>query len=133
MEMTKQVLKEACKKDKLYSTFYLNDRLYLHYKGFRSISCLEEFTGLKVLWLEGNAIAKIEGLETQEEMATLYLHENIIDKIEGLDKMVRHPLTFSLPLSAPSFGSSNLSLFLLPTAQARHAESQQESQGDHRT
>ena len=32
MELTKKELKEACRRDKLYTTPYLNDRLYLHYK-----------------------------------------------------------------------------------------------------
>ena len=37
-----------------YSTPELNDALYLHYKGRDRIENLEEFTGLKVLYLEGN-------------------------------------------------------------------------------
>jgi hypothetical protein len=32
MEMTRAALKEACRRDKLYTTPYLNDKLYLHYK-----------------------------------------------------------------------------------------------------
>ena len=32
MEMTKAFLKAQCKKDSLYSTPHLNDKLYLHYK-----------------------------------------------------------------------------------------------------
>lgn len=32
MEMTKQFLKAQCKKDSLYSTPHINDKLYLHYK-----------------------------------------------------------------------------------------------------
>lgn len=61
--LTKEFLKKLLRKEfKLYySTPYLNDVLYLHYKGFDRIENLEEFTGLKVLYLEGNGLDKIEG------------------------------------------------------------------------
>jgi len=81
-------LQEIIKKDKLYNTEYLNDKLYLHYKGFRKIQNLEKYTGLKVLWLEGNGLDKIEGLENQAALRTLYLQENIISKIENLEANV---------------------------------------------
>jgi len=85
-EMTKQFLKKLCKDtDGCYGTPYINDKLYLHYKGFSSITNLEEYVGLKALWLEGNGLQKIEGLEHQTLLKALFLHENILDKIEGLD------------------------------------------------
>lgn len=40
-----------------------------------------------MLWLEGNGLGKIEGLEHQTQLRTLYLHENLISKIEGLDTL----------------------------------------------
>jgi dynein assembly factor 1 len=46
-----------------YSTPYLNESLHLNCKGFRQIENLEEFTGLKVLYLERNGIQKIESLD----------------------------------------------------------------------
>lgn len=66
--ISKSFLKKLCKSDfhNYYSTPYLNDILYLHYKGFEKIDNLEEYTGkhhlisgLKVVYLEGNAIRKI--------------------------------------------------------------------------
>ena len=56
--LTKQWLKKFLRKDpKLYyGTPYLNDILYLHYKGFCKIENMEEFTGLKCIYIEGNGI-----------------------------------------------------------------------------
>ncbi|CAM9719836.1 unnamed protein product, partial [Phaeothamnion confervicola] len=88
MDLTKEALKKACRENDLYSTPSLNDRLYLHYKGIRRIENLEEYTALRVLWLEGNGLAKIEGLDHQAQLRTLYLHENLIEKIENIDALV---------------------------------------------
>ncbi|CBJ30105.1 outer row dynein assembly protein [Ectocarpus siliculosus] len=88
MDLTKAVLKKICRDSGLYSSPSLNDKLYLHYKGIRQIQNLEEYTGLRVLWLEGNGLSKLEGMEAQTQMKTLYAHENLIEKIEGLDSFL---------------------------------------------
>ena len=88
-EITPKVLKDLCRKQGLYNTPHLNDKLYLHYKGFRVIQNLQEYTGLRVLWLEGNGLERVEGLEAQADMRTLYLQENLIERIENLEHMVR--------------------------------------------
>jgi dynein assembly factor 1, axonemal len=85
MEMTKEYLKKLCKQDNLYTTPSINDKLYLHYKGFSEVKNLDEYIGLKVLWLEGNGLNKISGLEHQTLLRTLYLHENIIERMENLE------------------------------------------------
>lgn len=101
--MSEEMLKKLCKKHKLYITPKLNDVLYLHYQGtysgrvimhhvfaefncnykflhvgFHEIECLEDYTGLKCLWLDCNAIAQISGLDNQKELRCLYLHNNFI-------------------------------------------------------
>ena len=88
MEMTKDTLKKICRKDGLYGLPSLNDKIYLHYKGFSKIENLEEYKSLKALWLEGNGLTKIEGLESLTNLRTLFLHENVIYNIEGLDNLI---------------------------------------------
>lgn len=89
MDMTKEVLRKLCKDtDGCYVTPEINDKLYLHYKGFNKIENLDAYVGVKALWLEGNGLAKIEGLSKLTLLRSLYLHENIIEEIEGLDSLV---------------------------------------------
>uniref|UniRef100_A0A182WHJ3 Dynein axonemal assembly factor 1 homolog n=1 Tax=Anopheles minimus TaxID=112268 RepID=A0A182WHJ3_9DIPT len=84
-KMTKKTIQASCRKNKLYLTPHLNDVLYLHYSGYNAIDGLEEYVGLKCLWLECNAISGISGLDHQSQLRCLYLHNNLIKKIENLE------------------------------------------------
>lgn len=98
-EMTKEELRKVIDSDRrmYYRTEELNDKLYIHYKGWRRLQNLEGFTGLRALYAECNAFSRIEGLQNCGNLRSLFLQENCIKEIEGLENC---PNLWSLNLSS---------------------------------
>jgi len=98
-EMSKQELKKIIDGDRrmYYRTEELNDKLYIHYKGWRDIKNLEGWTGLKALYAECNAFSYISGLQNCRSLRSLFLQENCIKKIEGLENCTQ---LFSINLAS---------------------------------
>lgn len=97
--LTEDYIKDLCVLNGQYETPRLNDTLYLHYKGFKKIECLEKYTHLKSIWLECNGLLKIEGLENQLQLRMIMFQQNTIRKIENishLKKLVRINLSHNL-------------------------------------
>eukprot|EP00746_Dinoflagellata_sp_MGD_P161242 gnl/MRDRNA2_/MRDRNA2_88311_c0_seq1.p1 gnl/MRDRNA2_/MRDRNA2_88311_c0~~gnl/MRDRNA2_/MRDRNA2_88311_c0_seq1.p1 ORF type:complete len:573 (-),score=173.51 gnl/MRDRNA2_/MRDRNA2_88311_c0_seq1:266-1984(-) len=88
-EMTKAKIHEIIASDRrmYYRTEELNDKLYIHYKGWSKLQNLEGFTGLKVLYAECNAFSEISGLEKCTNIRSLFLQENCIKEIRGLETL----------------------------------------------
>ena len=70
-----------------YATPSLNDTLYLHGKGYRSIANLDEYTNLASLWLQSNGFVRIEGLDNLPGLRCLFLQQNAFTRIEGLARL----------------------------------------------
>jgi dynein assembly factor 1 len=88
ISMTRKMIHECCRKHSLYSIPDLNDVLYLHSEGFPRIKNLDEYTGLKGLWLNNNQISMIENIAHLTQLTSLYLQNNFITDITGLDTLV---------------------------------------------
>ena len=87
--LSNKYIRELFKKEwrRYYRTPELNEKLYLHYKGFSYMKNLDQFTELKCLYFEGNGCKSLTGLETNYRMRSLFIQENMIAKMEGLDNL----------------------------------------------
>ena len=73
--LTKKYLRDlfASNFRKYYRTPYLNEKLYLHYKGFSKMNNMAQFTNLKCLYFEGNGCDSLLGLESCTKLRSLYI------------------------------------------------------------
>jgi hypothetical protein len=78
-----------------YEAPELNDKLYLHFRGFKKIENLGPYTGVKAIWLDSNGFDKIENLTSMEGLRCLYMSKNLISRIEGLETL-KHLHTLDL-------------------------------------
>lgn len=87
--LTNRYLRELFRTEwrKYYRTPELNEKLFLHFKGFSKIKNLEQFKQLKCLYFEGNGCDSLLGLEENTELRSLFIQENAIRKMEGLQNM----------------------------------------------
>lgn len=77
----------SCLENNGYETPELNEKIYLHFRGFRKIENLDKFVSCKALWLDSNGFSQIENLEPLVELRCLYISKNLISKMEGLDTL----------------------------------------------
>ena len=88
--MSRAAIVQCCVANDGYELPELNDKLYLHFKGFGRIENLDGFTACTTLFLESNGLTKIENLEpVAPSLRCLYLQQNLIDKVEGLTSLKR--------------------------------------------
>jgi dynein assembly factor 1 len=86
-EMTREEIRLSCIENDGYETPELNEKLYLHFKGFRRIENLDQYTGCKAIWLDSNGLEEISGLDKLLELRCLYLGKNLISNINGLSSL----------------------------------------------
>ncbi len=85
--MSKVNLLLLCMKNEQYEQPELNEKLYLHFKGFKKIENLEEYCNLKTLWLENNCLQRIEGIHMLSHLNSIFLQNNFLKDIQGLDSL----------------------------------------------
>ncbi|KAL8433639.1 hypothetical protein Efla_005278 [Eimeria flavescens] len=68
----------------LYAQPLLNEKLYLHGRGFEKIEHLDEYTEVRAIWLQGNGIRRIENLQPLVKLRCLFLQQNCLTRIENL-------------------------------------------------
>lgn len=84
-EMTKDEIRLSCLENNGYDSPELNDKLYLHFRGFKKIENLELYTGCRAIWLDSNGFSEMENLDKMVDLRCLYLAKNLISEIKGLD------------------------------------------------
>jgi len=86
--MTIESIRESCVANGGYRTACLNEKLYLHFKGYVKIENLEEFTAARCIWLEANGLQTIENLEPcKDTLRQLFIQQNCIREMSGLQEL----------------------------------------------
>merc|ERR1712086_960945 len=87
-QMTTESIREMCVANGGYRTPCLNEKLYLHFKGYVKIENLEEFSAAKCIWLEANGLQRIENLEPcKDTLRQLFIQQNCIKEMSGLEEL----------------------------------------------
>lgn len=86
-EMTADEIRLSCIENNGYETPELNEKLYLHFRGFKKIENLDAYTSCKAIWLDSNGFEVIEGLGSMRELRCLYLSKNLVSKVQGLENL----------------------------------------------
>ena len=86
-EMSVDEIRLSCLENDGYDSPELNEKLYLHFRGFKKIENLDKYISCKAIWLDSNGFEKIENLDKMIELRCLYLSKNLINKIENLDTL----------------------------------------------
>lgn len=81
-------IRVTCLENNGYETPELNDKLYLHFKGFSKMENLERYTDCKALWLDSNTLKKLECLETLTGLRSLFVSKNFLTSFEGIQPLV---------------------------------------------
>ncbi|KAL7530006.1 hypothetical protein ACHAWF_003200 [Thalassiosira exigua] len=82
--MTREAITLCIKRKELFDNPESIERLYLHNKGFVAIENLDSFTNLRELFLEENALKKIDKLRFQKRLKSLHLHNNQLGETSQL-------------------------------------------------
>jgi len=83
-EMSAAEVKLSCLENHGYENPILNDKLFLHFRGFKKIDNLSPYTACKAIWLDSNGLDTIENLDALEQLRCLYLSKNLITRVDGL-------------------------------------------------
>ena len=84
--MTKDEIRLTCIENDGYESPELNDKLYLHFRGFKRIENLDEYTSCKAIWLDSNGFEVIENLGHMP-LRCLYMSKNLINQMQGLENL----------------------------------------------
>uniref|UniRef100_A0A7S0XG64 Dynein assembly factor 1, axonemal homolog n=1 Tax=Mantoniella antarctica TaxID=81844 RepID=A0A7S0XG64_9CHLO len=83
-EMTRAALRKICLNNNGYAHApELNDVLHLHCKGIAEVTNLEEYTGLKAIYLESNSVEELDGLLHLQQLKCLYMSKNCLFGLDG--------------------------------------------------